>query len=86
MKIISENSVFVSGDRARRRFAEMLRRAFPAISDNDRALQAAPVLGVSDRQVRNWLREENDASARYVFAVMALAGVEMVLNQRGGRE
>lgn len=68
---------------SRRWFAGLLWRAFPAPSEAELAARAAPVLGVSERQVRNWLRGEHDASLRYVTAVLALAGVECILG--GGR-
>ncbi|MGC9449773.1 hypothetical protein [Cereibacter johrii] len=54
---------------SRKRFAGLLWRAFPASSERDLAAKAAPVLGVSERQVRNWLQCENDAALRHVFAV-----------------
>lgn len=59
-------------------FRDMLWRAFPAQSDNDRAERAARVLDVSERQVRNWLRCEHDPKLRYVMAVIAIAGAEVV--------
>ena len=59
-------------------FRDMLWRAFPADSDAARAEKAARVLDVSDRQVRNWLRCEHDPKLRYVMAVIAIAGAEVV--------
>jgi hypothetical protein len=41
---------------ARMRFSRMLHRAFPGPSDAAIAAKAAPVLGVSPRQVQNWLQ------------------------------
>jgi hypothetical protein len=70
---------------SRRWFAAMLWRAFPSPSEHDLSLKAARVLDVSPRQVRNWLRCEHDASLRYVTAVMAIAGAEVVLGKVGGR-
>nr|WP_156178460.1 hypothetical protein [Puniceibacterium sp. IMCC21224] len=70
--------------RSRDWFAALLWRAFPADSEASLAYQAAPVLGVSERQVRNWLRCENDASLTYVTAVLVLAGFE-ALFETGGR-
>lgn len=69
---------------SRRWFRDLLWRAFPAKSENDLAVQAAPVLNVSTRQVRNWLREENDAKLKYVVAVLAVAGAEIVFKQIEG--
>ena len=79
----------VSEDHAsasRRWFRNMLFRAFPSPSEHDLANKAARVLDVSPRQVKNWLREENDASLRYVTAVMMLAGAEAVFDRIGGRQ
>lgn len=70
---------------SRRWFAAMLWRAFPSPSEGDLALKAARVLDVSPRQVRNWLRCEHDASLRYVTAVMAIAGAEVVFGLVEGR-
>lgn len=70
---------------ARRWFRNMLWRAFPSPSENDLAHKAAAVLDVSPRQVKNWLREENDASLRYVTAVLAIAGAEVIFGKIEGR-
>lgn len=71
---------------SRRWFCNLLWRAFPATSEHDLAHKAAPALGVSPRQVRNWLREEHDASLRYVTAVLAIAGAEIIFGKiEGGR-
>ena len=70
---------------SRRWFRNMLYRAFPSPSDCDLADKAARVLDVSPRQVRNWLNEDNDASLRYVTAVMAIAGAEIVFGHIGKR-
>lgn len=59
-------------------FAALLWRAFPAGSENELSERAAPVLGVSARQVRNWLRCEHDARWRDVMKVLAIAGGEVV--------
>jgi len=59
-------------------FRDLLWRAFPAGSDAARAERAARVLDVSERQVRNWLRCEHDPKLRYVMAVIAIAGAEVV--------
>lgn len=65
----------------RRWFRNMLWRAFPSPSEHDLTVKAAGVLDVSPRQVKNWLREEHDASLRYVMAVMAIAGAEIVFGR-----
>ncbi|RJL15285.1 hypothetical protein [Paracoccus siganidrum] len=70
---------------ARRWFRNMLWRAFPSPSENELAIRAARVLDVSPRQVKNWLREENDASLRYVTAVLAIAGAEIIFGKIEGR-
>lgn len=70
---------------ARRWFRNMLWRAFPSPSENELAIKAARVLDVSPRQVKNWLREENDASLRYVTAVLAIAGAEVIFGKIEGR-
>jgi hypothetical protein len=72
-------------DAARRWFRDLLWRAFPARSENELALRAAAALGVSERQVRNWLRLEHDAGVRYVFAVLTIAGAEVVFRKMEGR-
>ncbi len=77
-----------SGDHAkssRRWFRNLLWRAFPSPSEHDLALRAASVLDVSPRQVKNWLREENDASLRYVTAVLMIAGAEVVFAKIEGQ-
>ena len=71
---------------SRKWFAALLWRAFPAASNTEVARLGAPVLGVSERQIINWLNCENDAALSYVTAVMVLAGVECALDGvRGGR-
>lgn len=70
----------------RRFFRNLLWRAFPAPSDNERAENASRALGVSPRQVKNWLAEENDASLRYVCATLAIAGAEIVFSRIEGRK
>lgn len=69
---------------SRRRFAALLWKAFPSPSEHDLSLQAARALDVSPRQVRNWLRCEHDAAISYFFAVMAIAGAEIVFKQIEG--
>lgn len=70
---------------SRKRFARLLWRAFPSASERDLAATAAPVLGVSERQVRNWLQCEHDAAGRHVFAVMAIACGEEIFSIIEGR-
>ncbi|WCR05280.1 hypothetical protein JHX88_12000 [Paracoccus saliphilus] len=70
----------------RKWFRNMLWRAFPSPSEHDLTVKAAGVLDVSQRQVKNWLREEHDASLRYVMAVIAIAGAEVVFGRIEGRK
>lgn len=70
----------------RRWFRDMLWRAFPSPSEHDLTIKAASVLDVSPRQVKNWLREEHDASLKYVAAVLAIAGAEIVFGRIEGRK
>nr|WP_306133349.1 hypothetical protein [Roseivivax marinus] len=65
---------------ARKWFARLLWKAFPGASEREVAKQAAAVLDVSERQVINWLRCENDAGVTYTTAVMILAGVGIALD------
>ena len=74
MKYPAQNS----RSRPRRWFRDLLWRAFPARSERDLAAKAAPILDVSERQVRNWLREEHDPGLTVVLKVMAIAGAEVV--------
>lgn len=70
---------------SRRWFAAMLWRAFPSASERDLSQKASRALDVSPRQVIHWLRCEHDASLRYVTAVLAIAGAEVVLGKVEGR-
>lgn len=70
---------------SRRWFSGLLWRAFPAPSAAALARRAAPVLGVSERQVRNWLAEDHNAALRHVTAVMLIARAEVVFRQIEGR-
>jgi hypothetical protein len=74
------------GSASRRWFRDLLWRAFPSRSEGELSAKAAPVLNVSPRQVRNWLREDNDASLRHVTAVMAIAGAEVLFTRIEGRK
>lgn len=75
----------VNPSASRRWFRNLLWRAFPSQSENDLAHKAADALDVSPRQVKNWLREEHDASLRYVTAVLAIAGAEIIFGKIEGR-
>jgi hypothetical protein len=65
----------------RKWFSAMLWRAFPARSEAELSEVAARALGCSARQVKNWLRCENDASLSYVVQVLAIAGAEVVFQK-----
>jgi len=65
-------------DVARDWFARALWRAFPGPSEAAVAKGAARRLGVSERQARNWLRCEHDASLRHVAAVIMVLGAGAV--------
>ncbi len=77
MKSIS-NSSMDQATAYRMWFRDLLWKAFPAPSDAARAGKAARVLGVSERQVRHWLQCEHDPKLRYVMAVIAISGAEVV--------
>ncbi len=80
---VSARSVPLTHPKASRRwFAALLWRAFPSRSAGDLAERAAPVLGVSTRQVRNWLDGEHSAALPHVLAVIAIAGAEVVFKER----
>ena len=89
-KNLSRNAAMPKGADAhvrasRRWFAGLLWRAFPAPSAAALAERAHKVLGVSERQVRNWLDERNDAGLSHITAVMLIAGCEVVFRQIEGR-
>ncbi|SCY61879.1 hypothetical protein SAMN05660710_02123 [Paracoccus tibetensis] len=71
---------------SRRWFSDLLWRAFPSRSERELSEKASAVLDVSPRQVINWLREEHDPKLRYVMAVIALAGAEIVFSRIEGHE
>lgn len=64
---------------SRRRFAGMLREAFGAgaFSNNEIARRAAPVLGVSPRQVLNWLTLEHSAKGEHHDFLRAMIGRDL---------
>lgn len=72
-------------ERPREWFRDLLWAAFPGKSEREVSQRAAMALGVSQRQVQNWLRCEHDASLRHVAALMVIAGAEVVLGLIGGR-
>ena len=63
-------------------FRDLLWVAFPARSERDLAAMAAPVLGVAERSVRNWLGCRNDPVLHHAAAVMVVARDAMA---KGGR-
>lgn len=65
-------------DVARAWFARALWQAFPGPSEAAVADLAARRLGVSARQVRNWLRCDHDAGLRHVAAVIMILGAGSV--------
>lgn len=73
-------------DRPREWFCDLLWSAFPGQSEREVSIRAARALGVSQRQVQNWLRCDHDASLRYVTAVLVIVGAEAVLKRIGGRQ
>jgi len=85
MKIPAQS---VNGDVyvSRKFFEALLWKAFPSPSAHALAHKAAPVLGVSPRQVMNWLSCEHSAALHYVFAVMAIAGAEIVFQKVEGNQ
>lgn len=66
-------------------FAGLLWRAFPAHSENEVAEKAGRALGVSARQVKNWLRCENSPAWKYVSGVLLICGAEIVFQRIEGR-
>ena len=71
-------------DRPRDWVRDLLWQAFPARSEREVATRASRALGVSRRQVQNWMRCENDASLRHVAAVLVICGAEAILSRIGG--
>lgn len=67
---------------ARGWFARLLWRAFPGPSERAVAMDAAAVLGVSPRTVTYWLRGETEPGVSHVAAVLVLAGLGAVLEDR----
>lgn len=81
-----KNPAYSTDPRANRRwFRDLLWRAFPAQSERELADKASAVLDVSHRQVINWLREEHDPKLRYIMAVLAIAGAEIVFSRIEGQ-
>lgn len=67
-------------------FAALLWRAFPSASATALSETAGPVLGVTPRQVRNWLACSHDARWRDVVKVLVIAGGEVVLSRMEARK
>jgi uncharacterized protein (DUF2336 family) len=60
---------------ARERFAEMLITAWPSDDYNEVARKAADVLGVSQRQVVNWLKGDSSPAFEHVVVVGTVLGI-----------
>lgn len=60
---------------ARERFAEMLISAWPGETAQEVARLAAPTIGVSERQVANWLRGESSPAFEHVVVVGTVLGI-----------
>lgn len=74
-------------DSSRRDDANLLWAAFPGHSQQAVAEKASRALGVTDRQVVNWLRLENDMPSWAVKAArMYVRGVEYVARKIEGQE
>ena len=82
MKNLSKTDISYS-ERPRVWFRDLLWAAFPGQSEHEIAHKASRVLDVSERQVRNWLRGNNDASWRSVAQVMAIANAESGFRKLG---
>lgn len=89
MKFPSQNGggrVGVSQEARRRWFAALLWSAFPGDSMAERARRAAPVLGLTQRQIENLMKGEHDAKLGTVLTVLAICGAERVFDiLQGGR-
>jgi hypothetical protein len=88
MKFPSQNRAAMGRARdvtlRRRWFANLLWRAFPGHSAREKAVAAAPVLGLSVKQVENLLNGQHDAKLGTILAVLAIAGAESVFEIIGG--
>lgn len=69
---------------ARKLFADLLWAAFPSSSESELSRIAARALGVAPRTVTNWLQCQNDAPSTVVFAVLLIAGAEVVFQRMEG--
>jgi hypothetical protein len=85
MKLPAFSGTTDHGGASRRWFRDRLWEAFPSRSERELSQRASRALGVSPRQVINWLREEHDARTRYTLAVLAIIGAEIVLSRVEGR-
>ena len=60
---------------ARERFAEMLITAWGGDTPQEVARHAAPTLGVSERQIVNWLHGESSPAFEHVVVVGTVLGI-----------
>lgn len=60
---------------ARERFAEMLITAWPADTAQEVARRAAPTIGVTERQITNWLKGESSPAFEHVVVVGTVLGI-----------
>lgn len=81
MKIPSRNAPvdFLESDIGSRTLSRLLWAAFPGRSETEVAERASLVLGVTEKQARNWLRGIHDAKARHVMALIAIIGFEKAM-------
>lgn len=81
-EVVENSFKFDTRDAVKRRkwFASLLWRAFPASSEHELAIRAAPVLDVTPRQVQNWLRGDHDAKLGTILAVLTIAGAENIFD------
>lgn len=72
---------------ARRRwFADLIWRAFPGDSARAKAQVAAPVLGLTPRQVENLLKGQHNAKLGTILKVLTVAGADAIFDIiEGGR-
>lgn len=79
----SAAAAFLRGDRSQTIIIDLLWQAFPdASSERDLALRAESVLGLDMRTIQRVLRREQELrSAKHLFALIALVGVEYALDR-----
>lgn len=78
------NSSITSLSRPREWWRDLLWAAFPSASAHEVSKKAAPALGVSRRQVLNWLECEHDPKLGHVAKVLLIAGAEMAFRKLEG--